>query len=249
MDGFELRSNCMIPTPTLLTIGMARTSKRANLLLEFAGADNDVLIESRILGIQGNQISISFEFIGTGAASCTENNGNIIFYLTSELPFEASGAFFYNGAEPQDFGTLWYVGISNGKISYSLDGLPVSYPINRDGVFFLNGAGAWHMIKRQSGVNIMHWSSLSTASELSGIPEESWVGVAPLCTGQPDVHTGADFTTVDYLSFILEGVPEVPGLIVVNENAKKLITIGAPPGQLGFGKVLPVTARFLDGGR
>jgi len=249
LDGFELRSNCMIPTPTLLTIGMARTSKRATLLLEFAGANNDVLVEARTIGIQGNQISISFEFIATGAASCAENNRNIIFYLPSELTFEASGTFFYNGVQPTDFNTLWYAGIFNGKISYSLDGLPVSYPLTRDGVFFLNSAGAWHMIKRQSGINIMHWSSLSTASELSEIPVESWVGIAPLCTGTVDVHTGADFTTVDYLSFIVEGIPEAPGLIVVNENAKKLITIGPPPGQLGFGKVLPVTAKFLDGGK
>lgn len=245
-------------TPDFMRAELAKKSKKASATFDCENGLGAILITSKINGIVGNQISISIEFDDLpGPPTCTVNGLDILYRIPNTQSMEASGGFYYNGSVPVNylnlpaFLGLWYAGDFNGKKAYNLTGDPskIKFPLTDDGEFFLYYEGAWHLIMRTSGVELMHWSCITDIDNIQILPyPDGWVGVAPLCTGAVQSHYAAPIYEAQYLSLITEGSPILPYL-AGNQVALSLLDITVPNGMDTTKVVLPVTLRYLDGGK
>lgn len=241
-------------TPRSLLIGMSKKTTTASLTINSDGENNSVLFTSKIPGIFGNRISVKIVINDRpGPPTCEIDGLDITYRLPSSHTFEASGPFYYNGNAVEGFGTLWFAGEFNGKESWALDGLPVTWPLVRDGEFMLHAEDSWHMIKRVSGAELMHWQADSNADNVILIPDgaygpgnlEAWRGIAPLCTGYIDSHYGIDATQAQYLPAFTEGIE---GIVVGSAEVVALLTVAIPDGQTGTASLTTTSRKQLDGG-
>jgi hypothetical protein len=181
--------------------------------------------------------------------------------------FEASGPFYYNGAVPSiningvqapSFLGMWYAGNFNGKKAWSITGDPaeIEWPLMADGEFMLFAEGAWHMIRRTDGAELMHWQADFDTEDIHLIPRGAygpenlggWQGIAEGCTGWIDPHYAAPINEARYLNLITEGqdiLPYIPG----NSAAFALLDITVPNGAVDNNKfILSTPRRNLEGG-
>jgi hypothetical protein len=245
----------MIITPPSLMIGMSRSTRAASLLLEPSGDDNDLIFTAKIPGVGGNRISVKLDVTpDPGVATCDLDGSDITYRIPSERVFEASGPFSYNGSPVDGFGFLWYAGQFNGKKSWSLDGLPITWPLERNGEFLFFADGAWNMIRRNGGSNVMHWKAESDVNDIYQIPRaeygpgqlDGWQSVAALCSGYIDAHYGVEITQAQYLQLLTDGVPSL--FIEGNARVNNLVAISLQDGQSGLGSLVTTPRKRLDEG-
>lgn len=252
-------------TPDFLKSEMAKKSAKAYISIDCEDGPGAVLITSKINGIAGNQISVAIEYDDLpGPPTCTVNGLAITYRIPNVEAFEASGPFFYDGGPALNyldlpaFLGLWYAGDFNGKKSWSLTGDPdeIEWPITANGEYMLFAEGAWHMIMRVGGDELMHWQADFDTENIIAIPRGAygpenlggWRGIAPLCTGWLDPHYSAPINEAQYLSFITEGseiLPFLPG----NPVVLALLDITVPNGADENKLIIPTTRRNLDGGK
>lgn len=241
-------------TPQDLIAAMAKKTTVASLLISGESANSSVLFTSKTSGLLGNRISVQITVNDLpGRPTCEIDGLDITYRIPATHTFEASGPFFYNGSPVSAFGTLWFAGEFNGKESWSLDGLPVTWPLVRDGEFMLHAEGSWHMVKRVSSSEQMHWQADSDEDNVIFIPDgaygpsnlQAWRGIAALCTGYVDAHYGIDATQAQYIPLFTEGIE---GIVDGNAAVMALIAVEIPAGQTGTASLTTSQRRQLDGG-
>lgn len=244
----------MITTPVGIAVGTARATTFASVTLNGSVADGALVVTSKVPGFYGNRISVEIVVDdGPGPPTFTLDGAQATFRMPSYLSFDASGPFFFEGENPT-FTALWYSGTLNGRETFSSDGLPVTWPLNRDGQFILFADSAWRMIQRTSGVNIMHWKSDSSHRKVDLTPQgalsaenpEGWHGVAAGCTGWIIAHYNSDVTEASYFPQFFAGVPEF--YIFPDPLLTSLVTVALAPGNSGDGRVSSADPAFLTGG-
>lgn len=136
-----------------------------------------------------------------------------------------------------------------------MDGLAVTWPLDRNGEFVLYADGSWHVIQRSAGLITMHWISDSDETDIQLIPRavqsaeqpNGWYGGIPACTGYVDTHYGIDLTETQYLTALLDGLPDnyLPASTEVNNR----LTFALAAGQSGTGRLTSSSQTRLAGGR
>jgi hypothetical protein len=191
---------------------------------------------------------------GPGAPTLQIDNFHLAVRIPTKLTFEASGPYHFNGVTPEGFIFLWYAGEFNGRESFSPDGLPVTWPLDRDGDFVVYADSGWNMVRRSSGADLMHWKSDSSfltvgetpAAAKSESQPHGWYGVADGCTGYVNAHYGAEHTEAQYLPYFLNEAAAV--FVVPDPRAKLRFSISLPDGQTGYGKLQNIPQTPLTGG-
>ncbi len=253
----------MTNTPEELRVGMIRKTRSASQVLNEGVANGELLVTSKVPGLFGNRISLQLVVDNSPGVPVFTNDGQAItFRVSSQRTFEASGPFLYNGSGPKMYGypsiaafqTVWFAGKFGDYKSWSLDGLPVTWPLTRDGEFLLRADGAWRLIQRGGGQEIMHWASDSDARDIYQIPSAAksaeqpygWYGVAAGCTGYIDAHYGVDVSEAQNFLYLLDGLPEIS--VVANPYINSLITVALNSGSNGAGLLQTQSRTWLDGG-
>lgn len=237
--------------------GTRPTSTFARTTLNESVVDGQVVVVSKLPGTYGNRLSVSVEIRQSGGKPVLSYSGNSAHISISSKPiFESSGPFFVNGVTPTIFDWLWPTDDHQNRPCWSIDGLPVTWPLNRDGSFMVFADGSWNMIQRASGVVTMHWKSDSQASDIYLIPRaekslstpDGWYGGIPTCTGFVDAHYGIDNTEAQWaVEIINNGVPS-RGLDP-NPDINLRMLFELPSGQSGTGKLQTLSPKALVGGR
>lgn len=244
-----------MPTPMAIEIATRRTSTYASALVNDSVADGSLLITSKIPGASGNRIRVAVVVDQNPGPPVFSMSGNEVFIrLPNKLAFEASGPFYYNGITPTTFLMLWYAGQFNSRESFASDGLPVTWPLDRDGEFVIWAENSWNMIRRVSGVNALHWRSDSSHASVNLTPTgdktaenpEGWYGVAAGCTGWVSAHYAVDHALAGNVAALYVGDPSVH--IDTDANLVARISMEVPAPQVGEGRLKNLSAR-LSGGR
>lgn len=232
-----------------------RSAKFATATVNAAVADGALLVTSKVPGAFGNRISV--EVIvneETGPPVFSINGHRVTLAVSSRRTFEASGPFYFNGSGVTTFLTLWWVGDFDGKPRWAQDGLPFSWPIDRDGEFTIFANDAWNMVQVQSGAIRMHWKSdfpgddvnLIPAGEKSAENPYGWYGAIPACTGWVSSHYGAHIDEVANLPYLIEtGIPE--NALVPDPVLNARVQFSIPGGQAGTGYLQTSSPLRLSG--
>lgn len=245
----------MITAPEI-KIATARMTGIASGTFNSGVPQGELLITSKVPGLAGNRVSVTIRVDEhPGPPGFVVSGRDVTFRSPRRLTFEASGAFLFEGAPVTGFTVLWYSGEFNDRESFATDGLPVSWPLTRNGEFTMYADGAWHMIRREAGAEVMHWKSDSTYAKVILVPSgdrsetnpTGWYGVAPGCTGWVAAHYGSDHNAAEYIPYFLEGDAGIS--VPPNPDALALLDIVVAPGNSGSGIVLSAPRQRLSGGK
>jgi hypothetical protein len=238
------------------TVTVAPITQFATCLLNSSVANGGLVITSKVPGFYGNRLSVEVSIDDNNGPPVISMDGTAItIRMPRKLSFDASGPFFFNDETPELFTALWYAGDFNSRESFAFDGLPVTWPLDRDGAFVLYAEDAWHMLQRVSGSILMYWksdSSFMTVLETSSLPktEENpggWYGVAAGCTGYVDAHYNVDHTEAQFFPMFVPGAPQF--YVAINPRVNAAIEVSLPAGSNGTGRVESIPAKRLSGGR